>query len=193
MSERLAYFITVIVAAIGWLVTYYVDRVTSSPTIEYAISETATVGLRSVTYRLTNVSRTHRFDDVAVDFLPRRHSPISGFDIVPVEPTSEGQNDAEWGPDRAQFTIERLMPGGAIDLIVRVRGPNRPKMFIRSSTPIRLTPATFETFLVKNEMNVIGGLLVFWLLALPFVISLLLNYESKKEAALARGAAKKGG
>lgn len=172
MSERLSYFITAVVAVLGWLITHYVDRITQTPTIEYAISETRSGGRVDAVYRLTNISRTQSFGRIDVQFLARRQSPITRLVIRPVEPASEGPNSETQGPAAANFVIERLMPGATITFLTSTQGVARPELRVDAPEPVKLTTRSFETWLATNEMTVVACLILFWAVALLGLISL---------------------
>lgn len=168
MSERLSFFATAIIAALGWLLTYYVDRVTSSPTIEYSISTRSVDTTYVTTYRLTNVSRTKAFEAIEVYFLPRVGTQIINMKVLAVEPASEGSGNA----DKARFVVGRLMPGASIDFVVAATGPSPPKMHVDSPSALRLTPPSLETSLVRNEMCIIIWLIIGWVLLLLGIFTL---------------------
>lgn len=177
MSERLSFFATAIIAALGWLLTYYVDRVTSSPTIEYSISTKSVNSAWVTTYRLTNISRTKSFEAIEVHFLPRDGARIINMKVLAVEPASEGAGSSEG----ARFVIGRLMPGASIDFFVAATGPSPPKMHVDSPSALRLTPPSLETDLVRNEMCIVISLIVGWILLL--IVIFLFRGRPKTEGA----------
>lgn len=163
MWERASYFITAVAAVLGWLITYYVERVTKTPTVEYVISERAEGPWLRAEYRLTNVNRATAFGPMTVSFIAAPSSPIAKkMQVRPREPASEGRNKVTTMRYSAKFVLPRLMPGASMKFVLRVRGTQRPHLYLESDETIRFTGRSLDTWLARNETEVVLALIVAW-------------------------------
>ncbi|HMJ92682.1 MAG TPA: hypothetical protein VK472_01140 [Allosphingosinicella sp.] len=166
MSEKLSIFITAVIAAFGWLVTHYVDRLTSAPTVEYRIeSKAVPAGYRHF-YRLHNLSRTKAFGPIKLNLQAYENNPIQAYRFYPLEPASEGEDASNVQAGAAEFMVPKLLPGAEIVIMLRTAADNRPIMKVDSADVIRLTPRNLETWIVVHEMTVVSILIAIWALML---------------------------
>jgi hypothetical protein len=179
MQDRLGVLTTVVLAALGWLLTHYVDRLTASPTLEYSIASHEEGPRHRHLFRLRNVNRLTSYGPLKLTF----QAPTGGivaYSLTPIEPTSEGDEFPRVSRDSAEFTIPKLMPNGAIKVALVTRDGVRPVLSVESATDIRLTRSGFETWLVRHELTVMGALIAIWLVALGFI--LIVKKPGKSEA-----------
>jgi hypothetical protein len=183
MAERLSFLLTAVLGILGWLVTYYVERVTHSPTVQYGVYQSG----NATAYTLLNVSRAESFGPITVTLTTTEATKILGSDIEPVEPADE---DLDASPDETehsvQFTLNRLLPGGQIAFAVRTDANERPRLYLRSANQaVRFTQGGFETWLVRNETAVVLSLILIWAGILLFLVVMsfrgLLATRSEKE------------
>lgn len=189
MWERASYFITAVAAVLGWLITYYVERVTKTPTIEYVITEKAEGPWLRAEYRLTNVNRATAFGPIAVSFLAAPSSPIAKKMLVrPREPASDGRAKATTRRGSAKFVLQRLTPGASIKFILRVRGKERPHLYLETGETVRFTGRSLDTWLARNETEVVLGLIVAWAAILLALVGRSLAIRDEKDPPEAREA-----
>ena len=171
MQDRLGILTTIVIGALGWLITHYVDRLTEAPTVEYSISSTSggPGGEYRHVFRFRNINRVKAYGPLKLTF-QAPDSPIRKYALRPVEPSSEGEEYQRVDSDSAEFTIPKLMPNGAVKVIFVTKGKPRPAVSVESESDIRLTPAGFETWLVRHEITVMGALIVIWIMALGGII-----------------------
>jgi hypothetical protein len=171
MQDRLGLLTTIVIGALGWLITHYVDRLTEAPTVEYSISSKSEGkgGNYRHVFRFRNVNRLKAYGPLKLTF-QAPDSPIRAYALRPVEPGSEGEEFQRISSDAAEFNIPKLMPNGAIKVIFRTEGKPRPAVSVESGSDIRLTRSGFETWLVRHEITVMGALIVIWITALGGII-----------------------
>jgi hypothetical protein len=170
MQDRLGLLTTIVLGALGWLLTHYVDRLTASPTLEYSISSHEVGARYRYLFRLRNVNRLRSYGPLKLTF-QAPGGGIVGYSLAPVEPSSEGDDFPRVGPDSAEFTIPKLLPNGAIKVTLVTRDSARPVLSIESATDVRLTRSGFETWLVRHELGVMGVLIALWILALGWILT----------------------
>lgn len=182
MQDRIGFLATIVVGALGWLLTHYVDRLTTAPTVEYSI----TSGKHGSgpqywhVYRFRNVNRTAGYGPLKLTF-QAPSSPIRAYWLRPAEPGSEGEEYPNVRADSAEFTIPKLLPNGAVKVMLRTAGRQRPVVSVESASDIRLTRSGFETWLVRHELSVMGGLIVIWSIALGGIFAAQRIVKNRKE------------
>ena len=165
MAERTVLLITVLVGAVGWLFTHLVERVSNSPTIEYTIETIGPPSQQVLKLGLINVTRSTSFEDVRILLTAPKGGSISDVFVAPREPSFEGDVGPEVYGRSADIVIERFMPGAQLEISAPYTGRGRPA--VRASAkdvPIHFRERGLETFFARREVEIFGGLAIFWLL-----------------------------
>lgn len=180
MSERLGLFTTAIIAAFGWLVTHYVDRLTTAPTVEYQISTEQRDTRFRHRYVLTNINRTTAFGPLRLSLQARPGHPIIGHAFRAIEPTSEGEEPKTQSPNSAEYTVPTLLPRGGVAVDLETASNARPTLRVSSPTSvIRLVPTGTETWLVANELSILLFLILVWIGMLVIIFLFVVKGGSK--------------
>lgn len=169
MPEKLTLILSAGIAALGWLITHYVDRLNASATVEYSsyvenCDGIATLPATACNYRVevTNLNRTTSFNNLVFNFLAKGEGQISSYAFRPIEPAHVGNEPPRVGPRSAEFIATKLMPDAAIEIILRATG-GPPTMHVQADDTIRMSPPTLETFLARYEMILMTALIVSWI------------------------------
>lgn len=170
-SDKTPLAVTILVAAMGWCITHFVNRIENSPTIEYSVVK-KTISSNKIEYKieLRNLSLNKSFEDL--DFVIRKIDPTDrSFDFLPNPeinkviahaPTLVVQT-VKFGLEGAQFNLKEFPPEGRVDLIVFCNGSCEKVVFqgkANNGVAMRLVKRNFETFLVQNQLIVSMLLLI---------------------------------
>lgn len=175
LSDKAPFVFSVFVAALGWLVSHAADRVVASPFVEYASereASSAAVEFRQ-SVELQNLSSAYAIRDIVVVLRkPHEKSDVkfSNARMEPVPPTWVGVQAPQAGVDAAEFRIRTLPPGGRVELSVEIQGKDIPVLQAHAETPFRLQRRGFLTWFVKNELCVLMGGLIAWILFIAFLL-----------------------
>lgn len=182
MQDRIGFVTTIIIGALGWLLTHYVDRLTTAPTVEYSIysGKHGSGPQYWHVFRFRNINRVQGYGPLKLTF-QAPSSPIRAYWLRPVEPGSEGEEFPNVGPQSAEFTIPKLLPNGAVKVMLRTAGQARPVVSVESASDIRLTRSGFETWLVRHELTVMGALILIWGAALAGIFVAQRGNKNKRE------------
>jgi hypothetical protein len=166
MNEKTSLLISAGLAALGWLVTHYVDRLTAAATVEYRIETEGCTRGRPLpvcvySYRLTNLNRTTSIDRIQLNFL-KPGAMILCLEGKADEPADEGDAEPRIpSPGSATYEIPKLMPGASF-VVVLCAVHGRPIFSVRSPSTFRLSHRNLETRIARNEMAIMSGLVLLW-------------------------------
>lgn len=171
-NKEFPYLLTILFVLVGWSFTHVVNRLLQSPTLEYKIRESREKA-NSLSYEIENITRDKLFKDLTFLLLfdgPAKEKLIKA-DLV-VLPPARISGEVKLPPvveaEYAKFFVPEFHPNWRMALKVELKVGLSEKEYprLRFSTgddkPIRLVPASFETFLVKHEFSIILILLVSW-------------------------------
>lgn len=185
---------TVLLAAVAWGTNYVVDRVVDTPFVQYSISKSditieGEAPVKQITISLANLSVNTLFEGTF--FYIRKVSPDT--DLVFLEfPEKNLRNRVEslshvwlahdpeacpkgivnWDFNGVEYCVPNLPPSGAVNLIAYYRGTDEPIFQGRARRPMKLQEPSFLTWIVRYDVEVIGGAIAIWL-----TLSLLLLFR----------------
>jgi hypothetical protein len=165
------YVLTLLVAALGWSVTHTVDRLTQMPIIEYKIHDPTKYGERVIKCEVTNIcDKVFRdlnlYLTVAQGKMLIISTPEIGF-VKPIMPDPFRSKAAYIQGHNAAYFVPELQPLCSVSLETRARGPGDVELrYYNGHEAIRLIEAGFQTWLVENEIEIMFGLIICWLLLL---------------------------
>ena len=193
LSDKAPFALSILIAASGWFITHFVERIEHSPTIEYQlILEKLDSEKTKLTVKLHNLSLSKSFENST--FLLRKADPAdksfnflsdAQSQVLPHAPAWVGQElSPDVSPEAAQFKIQFLPPDGRVDLIAfckgvctRVAFQGRPA----HRTAMRLTERTWETYFVRHELRSFFGCAVFITMAVSIALLRLHRGGSRKD------------
>jgi hypothetical protein len=173
---------TASLAAVGWITTHLVDRVVSTPTIEYSISKTKDGNIQSFNLVLANITRDRSFEDINIVFQSdpcksRNGKNLGGYvncfseiNIIPEEPADDGLEPPNSYLTSAVLKIPKIMPGGVYNIHSRYNGNDKNITRVRLSsdkTTINFLKSGFETKIVRYEIFILIVFFIIW--SLPFL------------------------
>lgn len=162
-QNQFPYLLTVLFVMIGWSLNRIITNLTEAPTIEYSCSiEEKKEGI-CYTYSLINLSKDNQFDSLMFDLEPEDQVVVVGAEIITHAPASTRVIDRKFKNNLAKFMIYKFQPGAVYDLVLITDKKVGLRLSFISKTGIRLAPASFKTWLVKNELEVIVALLLVWI------------------------------
>lgn len=172
-SDKVPFFVTLALAIAGWSATYIVGRITTSPTLEYEISQAVAnpsekqPNAKSITVQLTNLTRTTTFKNLTVVFMAQGNTQILGniTEMQPIPPAFEGNDPWKYRGGLAQYTIPKVHPGWRFSILVGFIGDKPPTLRFESEDPIYMTEPSWETWFVRHEVWFFVGIAGIWLLA----------------------------
>jgi hypothetical protein len=182
VGEKAPWLVTLILGVLGWLLSHTVDRIISSPTVEYDIRQYQGGDRRGVIVHLRNITRDKSFDHVqaTVTFPDGKNFK---WGMVAAAPASEGDEPPVHQGATVSFAMPLLMPGTKVGFAASATGTAEPvvRIWSAASQPVRLQRRGAETFFARHETGVMTGLIALWLVAL--LIILVLARRASKAAA----------
>ena len=154
------------IGSIGWIVGRIVDGVMSEPFISYSLTIDETCELspdkQAVLLRVHNLSNTQEIRDVqfwftvsnSASFHERAIVKSVGTNMPPREPVVVTTGSVN-------FPLIDLPPNGALDLYACFMGDDKPKFFVeQDENAVAVREVGVRTWLVRNELGVLVGMLV---------------------------------
>lgn len=159
MSDTAPWLLTVALGCAGWFVTHTVDRVTSSPTLEYELTLEKVRTGAVAQLQVANLTRDRTFDDVRFDILAPNGVRFGRPSTVAVQPADDGTTPPDAIGGAATFTIARMQPGNVYRLTVPYAGKAMPTVRITSEkSVIRPVRPSLETNFARYEFRYFLGL-----------------------------------
>lgn len=166
-AKEVPFLVTLFLAWAGWAIGHIVDRVVSSPTIEYKMVATTTGDKTTTNVYLTNLSQ-QAFFGLAFE--------VQGKDVVPCEkplhntPPAWPWNEApKAGTGGVRFQVAQFHPDWEISMCTTSARDVETRFFLRetalgggnSRQAVRLVAPSWETCFVRHEMALIIALFIF--------------------------------
>jgi hypothetical protein len=180
-SEAVPFVVTLFVGALGWFVTRNVDRLNAAPIVEYELSVAkGHGGVLTVRVDLVNLTPATAFENL--QFVLRAYENNSKFTDARKQaspPAWEGNLEAKAAGQSATFTLAHFQPGWQIELAADCVHCRVVTFHLMSSMgPVRLLKPCLETFFLRHETLVLGGLLLVWASALLLLVRLRLKSDA---------------
>lgn len=166
-AKEVPFLVALFLAWAGWAVGHFVDRVVESPTIEYRMDPVAEGGMVMTKVYLTNLSRQAFFD---------LRFELQGQGIRPCNPPGVRQTPPAWptskdprpGTDGIVFDIQQIHPDWRFSICAITPKDVPPHLYLRETgkdgpgtrQALRLIEHSWETWFVRNELNLVIGLFV---------------------------------
>lgn len=165
MGDRLPYIVTMLFAAMGWGVTHSVDRLLSSPVVQFE-TETKTAGNKtSFVVTLRNLSHDRLYKNLRLIFLlpSKDGGEFLTAQTIAKPPAWDGDRPPTVTAKSVQFDLPALHPSSEVALRAEFIGAVVPIVRLERAEPtVRLVAPSFETFLLKHEFKIIVGALLVW-------------------------------
>lgn len=194
VAEKAPYFLTLMVAGLAWTLLRTVDVLTESPTIAYSMAYGEPKdGMRSVSARICNISRTRQFRNLQFRFAiesqpPPGSSPFFTKASIVSEAPANLHEPSQDG-NETMFNIPLMQPGWSFLLkamehsesekVVLLQSQYIPleKRDVGAQAPdvVRVVKNGFATWLVANELGVLILLMVIWLTGIAISVISIFN------------------
>jgi len=157
--RRGSFAVTVLFAAAAWLITYTVDRVTKTPTVEYEIE-----GMKEecdqdkpckiITLSLENLSEVV-FENVQMELiLPDSISVFFGNSKITVIAPAWAPGTPPSTSKSVPIRFQQFHPGAKVQVTVHVSGSEDPVLLLKESKQaMKLVPASIATYFAKNDIT----------------------------------------
>ena len=180
MSDKAPYVVTFILGVLGWLVSHMVDRIVETPTLEYHVEEIDDGGRRGMIVELINVTRNKSFAGLEARIVFEDARQYGKATLTTAQPAFEGTTPPTTVGGTTTFTLPPMLPGSEAAFGVSAISMRKPSLRISSTeaTPIRLQQRGLETFFARNEIAILLGLFILWLLALVALAASALRTKS---------------
>ncbi|HTJ11386.1 MAG TPA: hypothetical protein VL547_05160 [Dinghuibacter sp.] len=174
--EKVPYLLTILFAMAGWGATHIADQLMSSPIVEYDATTSRRGDTTEVKYVVTNITEKQRFDNLSFLLVaPRQDTFYSGAVVLPPPIVMDNVTaPSEVNPLYFRASLSQLEPGASIELILLKKKGDPIALRLASSSIVRLEPSSWDTFVIKNESDIIYGLVIAWI-ALIIVYFILLK------------------
>jgi hypothetical protein len=188
--DKIPYLLTILIALSGWTLNHLVDRLLLSPIIEY--SEHTDTCPKQVSYTFRNLSRDKVFSDLTLHFLIREKREgefVTDQCKVLNIPPSYRRDEPVKTKDSFSIGLPEFHPGWLI--IIQLTLSENVKPTLHFSTvkdgnqeiePVLLMEAGLETFLVKNEFQIMILLLGLWIILIIIYFIYLHRAKTPKSA-----------
>lgn len=185
-KENFPFIFTLIIAALGWTLTHFADRVVNYPVLEYKVYEYNSK-TNSILYRIRNISSSSLFSninfyiEIAED---NKAHCIDPPDLKIPPPTHFGDEriqpkciDGEY----AIFEVPQLHPNTEIQLIFRVNKNVKTnlRVFCKNQA-VKLVSSSPTTYLIRNEIIILYFLVAFWIICIGFFVLLMKTRKNRR-------------
>lgn len=179
-AKEIPFLLTLLFAASGWSMTHLVDRVVSSPTIEYKTEVEYTKTQKNFVVTLTNLSRQYfkglKFEITEIGADIRLIGKPGRENLAPAWTFTTDANPSITNKSVA-YMVDQFHPDWRIKISIGFEGIGLPKFYLKETgndQPVRLVESGLETFFAKNEACILfllgfmwSGLAVIWLIKAP--------------------------
>ena len=169
-SDKAPFFVTLVLAIIGWAVAHIVDRVVTAPTIEFRTSTLHQDGQKILGVTLTNLTADKTFRGLRLVLVSPPGGTIQLMEVFPVEPAFEGDEPATVESNSvrssASFRFAEIQPEGSLEARASYRGQMPRIRITLDSGTARLVRPSIETWLARHEFGVFCGLVLLGVLLL---------------------------
>ena len=166
--------------AIGWIMTYMVNKVEKFPILEYQVLSRTIVqsipdSVWRYEYQVANITYDQKFDSIDLYFT---YQNVNNHQIVSTGTTAIGippaMFEAVGNAQKAEleYVIKGLtfQPQTALKIYVRVNGPQAPVLTFQAADEIMLVERSFLTILYRNYLIVIVVLIVIWIILIALYL-----------------------
>ncbi|REL31296.1 hypothetical protein [Thalassotalea euphylliae] len=187
LDKEPPYLLTLIVAIVGWLLVNYVEKLQSTPLVEYSIEQLSVedsfywsnqikCSLSSSSpkslykFSIRNLSAKTKFN--AVTFHVKTQASVNVNEVVsariiPHPPATAGKKASSCNTESATYPGLSIQPNATIDLLVGFSNELADPFIIvdNSSQAINLQRSNFQTWLITNEGRIIIALVLLLIIA----------------------------
>ncbi len=193
-QKEVPYFLTVLIALLGYTVQTASSEIMSRHMIEYSYSNRAYKDQKAVRFFISNLSNDKHYRNLRLSVLANGNDMKFQMGILLAkEPFSQSEtridesNERDFFHNAINFKINNLLPGAKFQLIVLYEGKigdNRPVLnllndsadptgfSVESDAPL-LSESNLETYVAKNNLSIMLLLVLVWIILIVFYASFL--------------------
>ncbi len=193
-QKEVPYFLTVLIALLGYTIQTASSEIMSRDMIEYSYSNKEYKGEKAVRFFISNLSNDKHYRNLKFSVLANSNDMEFKMGILLAkEPFSQSgtrideRNLKDFFPNAVNFKIDNLLPGAKLQLIVLYKGKlgdNRPVLNLLNdpadSTGFSVEPdapllseSNLETYIAKNNLSIMLLLVLVWIVLIVFYASFL--------------------
>jgi|GEM_PF-3373604 hypothetical protein len=160
-----------------WGLQHIVEEVLKTPIIEYSIKTEGAAPRKVATFTFTNLSRERKYDDFKILFLGSLQDAniINGV-YIPANSFIDQDFEAPYSVDSstqsAFFEIKKLQPRASFKIQLLLRRDSVPSFRYTSDSTLIIKEHDCETYIAKNEEEIILILIGVFVVALGLFIIL---------------------
>lgn len=165
-----------VLAAAGWLVVHFVDNIMSSPTMEYDVVYRDLCNYdnadSSIEVTIRNLSRTQKFDKLGfiLRLPPERNGEFKSAEMKPKQPAYRSRGNLHCDKKAVTYPKTGILPGTELILSACYSGVTKPTFHIaEDSSIVWPVERSFFTWIIRNEIYLLGGLFIFWVATAVFI------------------------
>jgi hypothetical protein len=162
---NIPFFITILFAVGGWIVTHLSDRILSSPVIEYSENETLYCGgITKVYYEISNISHDTAFESFEIQILCKEGKFYKAEKIFHQPLICDQEIIKHPNFNELHIPVPKLHPGAKLGIEIFHNGKKLQLYYSnKSSQSILLKQKGVETFIIKYEIILLCTLFVVWI------------------------------
>jgi hypothetical protein len=165
-AEKAPFLLTILFAVCGWTITHTVDRLTTSPVIEYEMSVHQVHNQYQYSIAISNITLSQTFRNIKFTLIPEERGNILDAHLKQVEPLNVTDEPIRTNTSY-EVAVEEMHPG--MQFIVELLTKNERGIHIHftcRNNSIKLMEASTQTYLVKHEIGILSVLIFVWIIAI---------------------------
>lgn len=161
-QEKVPYFLAILFAIVAYTLTHIVDRLSLQPIVRYSVDRDFSKKECRLTYHVKNITTDKTFDSVDFLIIPTNDDSINAGDVN-VFPPMKLNSTADFTGIKSNvfaFHLGNFQPNSKFDIYLEKKKGSEPDIRIFSKSTVVLQKASFETFLIENEILILISVMV---------------------------------
>ncbi len=193
-AQQVPYFLTLLIAIIGFQVNYLIDSIVNIPAVEYYFEKNVIKSDDGTEYynlncMVTNLSRKTAFDSLSISLRYKNDYEFTHVELIPVPPASRsGLKESLIDKKYAKYTIVKLQPGSVYELNATVKARKEgsfifPLLYLATEDTLKMKKRSFSTWISKNQLFINFIIILFWIVIVVIYFKILnktKSYETEK-------------
>jgi hypothetical protein len=165
--NNIPFLFTVLLSVFAWTINQIVSDLEKQPIIEVTNVQ-YNANSKELAYLLTNVSNSKLFTDLTFELYGGITSCLNKQEVILGPPNMKSVDTKPAscnGVDAVEFTVNEFHPNSSIRLLAGVEFKEtyaNSALYVKSNQAIKITPKSFQTYLIKNKLSVLIALFALW-------------------------------
>ncbi|NOI02046.1 hypothetical protein F0241_13175 [Vibrio kanaloae] len=167
--NNISFLFTVLLSVLAWTTNQIVSDLEKQPILEVTDIQ-YDVASNELTYLLSNISNNKLFKQLTFEVYGGITSCSHNHDVVLGPPNMKSEETKPPrcnGLEAVEFSVEEFHPNSSVKLKANIefgQSENTSALYVKSSEAVKVVPRSFQTYLVKNKLQILMVLFTIWLI-----------------------------